>query len=613
MIVINTEDSAQLRGFRSKQLSAEFLLSQIPENGARVPLIKGVVGVGKSTALDDIIDTALKTRRYDLIVVLAPTHKIIRERRIVKSNPGGLAYRHLQKRPAEQCGEFRNRRWEHFEDNNMSLLAKHVICKECPDYGGCPWPTQVSSDLKGVQVIFAPQAYLNVMSNFIQHITRSSGAKQVLLVLDEIDFSRVTFRKSIGAKSIHQHIEILNLVPVRSDEVFRKEILETITQLKMILDSKGIGVNIDPDKFYAHTGLALEVQRIGWERFGENYSYIGFELEQLAYSPVKSRVFTPDGSVSFSSVPSLGCHVIIFSATAIPKLLAHRLDREIIPVFHDHIFEHNDTTWYNIVSNMGMAKYFPGNKSRILDAFAKLIIRRIKGGKKVLLICKKDQRDTCIEMLNANFKLLRAKKLSVTVAEDWIKMPEKSRKNAIPLLHYGVIGINDFETFDCAFCLMGYYLPNGFISDYFQEMYQDNNRMPITIETIDKAPYRVVCPEKEQDVIYKDYLMLGQEVLAQEEIGAVIQAVGRTRPFTNKREIILFQCGIIPGVRNIKTFFTLEEFRIFFEITSVRQASVDNKYNRIQKLRGRGCTQRETSKITRLSLRTVKRYWKNTG
>lgn len=610
---INTEDRDQLQNFRTEELSAENLLSMIPTDGLAILLAIVSVGLGKSTTVDALIERANTTGLYDLVVVMAPTHNILRERKLLNKNPNNIVYKHLQRRPAELCGKSRNSKWEHFERNQMSLFAKQDICTKCPKLKKCSWQTQIGENLKDVKVIFAPQAYLNVTPNFIEHIKRSSGATKVLLILDEIDFSRVPFRKRISTTDIERHIEILKSMLPNSEDEAPTAIHETIEQLHMILNSRGKSTPIDPKKLQIHKAAALEVQKRGWETFREDFTYIGYNLEQLAFSPAKSRQFSTDGSVSFSTPPRLGDHVMVFSGTAVPGLLAHRLDREVIPVFHDYVFEHKDTRWYNLASSMGMSRYFNGNKDRILDAFSQLIVKRVNEKKKVLLICKKDQCTTCIEKLTENFKSLNAKKLSVVSAEDWIKLPAKKRKNVIPLLHYGIIGVNDFEQFDCAFCLMGYYLPNTFISDYFQEMHPESNRLPITIQTQANTPYRIVRPENYQDSIYTDYLKLGQQVLAQEEIGTVIQAVGRVRPFTHNREVILFQCGRIPGVRSIKTFTTLEEFRRYFGISNRRQVAMNNSHDIVQKLKEKGFTQEKVTHKTGLSRKTVQRHWKKAG
>lgn len=608
MNVIHTDNTQELADFRANELSADRLLNLIP-NAQRALHVNPTVGIGKSTAIDNLIDKAITSGRYDLVVVLAPTHGILKERRLLKHRNSAIKYKYLKKRPSQMCGKTRDSKWKIFEQHHMSLLAKQELCQECPKLKKCFWPKQISMDVKGIGVIFAPQAYMNIMPTFIRHLQHMSGAERVLVIMDEIDFSRNPIRKHITSANIQNHISILKAILADAKEEDRHKHAKTIAQLEQLLNSKGRTVRIDPKSLTVPIGLSLEIQKRGWDAFGEDFYYIGFDLEMCGYSSGKSRQFDPDGSVSFSALPWLGKETIIFSGTACVELLAYRLGRDIVQAFPGYVFQHRQTTWYNLVSSSGMAKYFTRHVSRLLDFFAHLSLKRHSEGKRVLLICKKDYRDRCIEKLNARLRKLSKNKLSVVTADAWIKASPSKRRTLIPLLHYGIIGVNDFEDFDCAYCIMGYYLPNNYISDYFQEPNPAKRQLSISIQTSVNPPYRIVLPEHPGDAIYREYLNLGQQVISQEEVGAVIQAVGRVRPFTNAREIITIQCGVFNNVRGVETVTTLEELRSRLSIQSSRQLNTAEISHRVQSLQEQGYTQKEISQQTGLSRRTVQRHW----
>lgn len=254
-----------------------------------------------------------------------------------------------------------------------------------------------------------------------------------------------------------------------------------------------------------------------------------------------------------------------------------------------------------------MSSYFRHNAEQIIYIFAYLIVLRTNQGKRALLICKKTHRDTCITQINALFCRLGYPELHALNAQDWIEASEDVRKKATPVLHYGIIGVNDFADFDCAYCLMGYYLPTHVVSDYFQEFAPYISTHPPSLSHHQNTPYRVVEPVNPRDAIYTDYLSLGQQVLQQEELGAVMQTVGRVRPFTKPREIITFQCGLIPGVVYDQEFTSLEDVRRYFGIKTARTMADMDRYTQVQSLKAQGYTQRDISSVLNISRSTVQR------
>ena len=52
------------------------------------------------------------------------------------------------------------------------------------------------------------------------------------------------------------------------------------------------------------------------------------------------------------------------------------------------------------------------------------------------------------------------------------------------LISYGMNGINDFEHFDCAFCLNGYYINEHVLGRCLQDVVRVDLRLGLKIETV---------------------------------------------------------------------------------------------------------------------------------
>jgi hypothetical protein len=104
---------------------------------------------------------------------------------------------------------------------------------------------------------------------------------------------------------------------------------------------------------------------------------------------------------------------------------------------------------------------------------------------------------------------------------------------------------------------------------------------------------------------------LAQHALDYNEMGVVIQAVGRVRPFTKPREIITLQCSHLlhSGGGYTQEFTCFEEARQFFKIQSKRVAGRLTRHAEILELKNKGLTQNAVAKDLNINVRTVKRHW----
>jgi len=177
----------------------------------------------------------------------------------------------------------------------------------------------------------------------------------------------------------------------------------------------------------------------------------------------------------------------------------------------------------------------------------------------------------------------------------------------IPIIHYGIIGVNLFEHFDAAYCLNGYYVNEYIVNQCLQDIIPQNWRLQIEIITQGRPKRRIAQVANPRDRIY-DVHQAAPLALEYQELDPVLQAVGRVRPFTRPREIITFQCGQIPGVEYTQEFDLLPEARLFFGISSRQQYKTHKKAEQVAALRAQGLTQSQVAEKLRVSERTVRRY-----
>src|SRR5262249_28990114 len=149
----------------------------------------------------------------------------------------------------------------------------------------------------------------------------------------------------------------------------------------------------------------------------------------------------------------------IFSGSIAPTLARYRLDPDhrdpaLVSPFERYRFVHPATRWFNLNDLAGAAKFFASNAGRILDFFAVKIARNLAEGKRTLLVSKKKFVGLCQGLLREKLEWLGAGRVKI-VTGNW-GQPALDDPHVIPLITYGVAGINLFEDFDAAYCLNSY-------------------------------------------------------------------------------------------------------------------------------------------------------------
>jgi hypothetical protein len=209
-------DSNTLYEFR-EHWTGERILDLIADSGGKL-LVNWSIGIGKSHNIDDLVEAAIETKRYDLVVVLLPTRRVLNERRWIQNPPPNIKIVNLRPRPSQDCGAEVNEQWKVFEQQGMALYGRSVLCDPCPNYQNCFWPDQCGRGLLYAQVVYATQTHLEKNPTFIAQLKLQTNAKSVLVILDEVNFISKSLRRKIKRENMQQFVDILERLISESEK-----------------------------------------------------------------------------------------------------------------------------------------------------------------------------------------------------------------------------------------------------------------------------------------------------------------------------------------------------------------------------------------------------------
>ena len=206
-VLIEFNDLAKFR----EHWTGTRILDLLTDSGGKL-LINWPIGVGKSHNIDDLIEAAVRSGQYDLVVVLLPTRDVLKERRWIKAHPLNINIVNLRPRPKASCGNEADRQWNLFEKQGLGLYGRHLLCRPCPNYQNCFWPGQYGRTLNKAQVIFGTQTHLGRDPTFITQLQLWTRARRVLVILDEANFILKSQGKKIRRQHLTQFISVLERI-----------------------------------------------------------------------------------------------------------------------------------------------------------------------------------------------------------------------------------------------------------------------------------------------------------------------------------------------------------------------------------------------------------------
>ena len=563
--------------------------------------------MGKSHNIDLTIEETVVSERYDLVIALFPTRRIIEERKWVQCPPKGIRLVNLKPRPGHECGADMNRSWQVFEKNGLGALGRIELCGHCLLRSECAWPRQFGKSLAGVRVIFGAQAHLERSPYFLDQLAQWAEAERVLVILDEANFIMKPFQRRIERGQLQVFVDVLDKMKPRRG---RKRHARWRYLCGLLLAAKTSDLRSHEWRFPpVYHDWALAVQSRGYGLYIDTFSFLAFDLVNFGRSPLESRERASNGDILFAAVPAVSMDFIIYSGTAHQEFTSYRLGDGFASPFEDYSFINPETTWFNIASRLGARKYFKKNSDQVLDFFAALVARRLREGKRPLLLAKKCFCAFCARKMEQKLRGLGVE--AQVVINGW-QADLLTNPKVVPLIHYGMIGTNFFQEFDCAYCLTGYYVNEEAINGILQDLLGSDMKIPLQISIEGRPCRRRAGVLNREDRIY-DLHTLAQHALDHQEMDTVLQAVGRVRPYTKSREVITFQCADHPDFAYTREFASLGEARKYFDIPGRRSSQTAALNTQVQGAKNEGLKQREAATLLGVSIRTIKTILESKG
>jgi hypothetical protein len=589
--VIDNEQA--LAEFRATRFSAGALAPAVLAHP--VTLVSAAIGMGKSTLLDDLVDLFRAQGAFDLIVVLVALTANLRERRLLRQpDPAVLC---LRPRPRANCGPL-DAAWRLHERQGTTAFAKEHLCRSCPKFAGCFWPRQYGEALRGAQVVLGTHQHLLVNSRFLVHLRALTGARRVLLLLDEAGALAAPFRVRLAADVLARFIRA-----VRWAHLPPRVRTRWAEQVGLLAQARTADLQAPDWSFPLPAPReALAIQEAGLAE-DPGFRWPGYELYAFARARPERRWRDYHGNIVFVNTPYLANRTVLFSAGMEPAYAARQLGvPEVTAPFRGVRCQHRQSRFYNLCSLLGAAARFRGNHVQILDVFALLILRNVHQGRLTLLVTRKRFKRLCADYLT---RRLAGWGQPVSVGPSDGEPPEQVCPTALPLIHYGVNGVNSFEAYDAAYCLSGFYCDEDDLRRAIADVEDDGLRFPVSIRLAGR-PRRRVAGSFDERFRASDADRIAQLYYHQLETSTVLQAVGRVRFATRPREVITFQCSELPGVQLTREFYTLRELRVHFGLPTGSEHDRLLQQAEARRLRAEGLTTREIAARLGVSERTVR-------
>lgn len=592
-----------LEGFRRESLSPEAILEAIERN-VHV-LFRVAVGVGKSHAIDRLLAHKPLFKRFGLVVYLAPTWAILREREIVRAGHSEHAeFRVMEPRPKERCGPL-DAEWSDLEKRGCSQYARELICKNCVHRQGskvtCEWPDQWRS-LRGRGLIFLPEQHLLTNRFLVPMLLGRTERQGALVIVDEGQVFNASLRVQVAREHVRQLRDVLFELertgrPIEGAEPFLDRLLRARSAHALSGDLSHY------DRVASQIAArSPRIQRAGVQRYGPSFVDVSRSLPQLVRAQ-HPELWLESGAIHFIARPFFGCHVAVFSAHLDRSFLAERLPYgTVASPFEDHRFLHTGSRVFNLQSRLGVDSFFPKNAPSILATFAAAIARNIEAGRTTLLISRKKSKRLCAEGLEKELKRMGVR--AEVRWQDDAELPTTPDPRVIPLIHYGIVGVNDYAEYEAAYCLNGYYVSVQTLRAALQEI--DPSYLDIRLE-IESGPTRVRRAVARRATPYSKLLEFqANQFLRRLEIDPVIQAMGRVRFLTRPREVVLFQMADLSDeLPRCESVSTLELLRQRMGLGRPQARRVAAQASELSRLRSEGLSVLEAAREVGVSVRTA--------
>lgn len=552
----------QLQQYRNAYLTPSALLAWLAAKDRRKGLLAGMTGLGKSTAVRNLLADPRLYEHFDQVVCMVDQNRVLAEyesdlrHRLPASIAEQLVV--LRARPATRCGA-RNEEWATFEKARCGALGRSHLCSGCDDRGACPWPEQGDpSRLRDARLVLGVQEFLRVHPTLLE---ARDGVRKLVIIEEPRDVTGSTtaridqrvleaFRRAIA--------DVASMVVVDDDRRALDGLVRCIEHLRSRADlsrlprTPGLGPHLVAR--IEETGF-----RIAPGRFHNALPYL--HTLQRHYP----RWYDERRNACFRDTLPLKPHTVLISTAGSPAQLVRQKmalpDLEI--VLDQPTPVHPGTHYVNLRSFAGARNRFPGNKKRLLDFAAEVAARALTEGKRVLLVSCKEFEDDCRQEMASRLAAITGATVPIYMASGPDEVVADDVR--VALIHYGMTGANTFGDFDVCICLNSYYAPPQAVADHLSDVLPNGMVADVRVDVDGQGDRRVVADSDSLAV-----QELAQDIFYQVEALAVLQAIGRCRPNTRRRTVFLMHCGDLRLGRE-EVVHTLDDARRVFGLTNPRK------------------------------------------
>ncbi len=544
--------------YRAKYFQPEDLARFFSKNPSGKACFCPDVGVGKTHLI--IKSTPILQLQFPQIFIATSQHQIKSE---IATKLARYGVQTEPQRDKELCGK-REKDWERIHQLGISLIGKKVICGECDKQEVCPWFRFKREE--------SPVTVLTQDSLFKQADDIPPSA---LIMLDETKF----LERPLENKIDHQDI---------------------------LLFSKAIPAGRDFDWLYTATQQMLERKAPApleglskenlWRLFGALYHKGVKNILPIIMNYADGAPVALDKRIYYLERHFQHNAILVLGAGADKNLLEHYFNSQVTDLTPVEKYRDPGTKIYCIASSSASPNNLRKRASARDSVFSfvrKKIWANRSSNKRTLLVAKREL-IPLIQKALPNYISQNDKIEIVHVEANNLKKSSFDGLTKVPIINYGVEGVNLFEEFECVICVSGFYIPEKAISERLKKLGVGQD-IEVTIPRCDADHPRRVFTSPETH--------LAMAILNSLERDRIYQAVGRVRFWTKPREVIVTGFQDFEGVD--KKFRSFKEAAEFFKF-SKRQ----NTKRRCLELRQQGLTLQQISTEVGRTVRTVSRHLK---
>lgn len=543
---------------RSLYFAPENLVSFFSRNSQGAAFNNAAPGEGKTHQIVGALPQLLTL--YDRVILATSLHANVRELYSRLS-----AYRPLVRvrRDPVLCGSL-NSDWEELRKLELTPLGRKYVCTRCANRDECSWfKADKQTKCGGLWII---------THDYLRTFSKELSSKD-LVILDEQKFLQFDIQQEIPIQSLCRYLEILQRVD---------GLVELKKSAQSILNQhKGLPVGrVDPHEYRLLQESLYATRTTDYTRFIRGFTKL-----------LNAPIFLGE-SVWFSDriIPSyVPLYVAGYGADG--DLLSHFFSRSFKDLSPPSSFRHEHCKVYALRTSSASHSFFRRSESArkgILEFALSIAARNSSLGKRTLFVSKKKLmglilRDYRSFLPNGSQIYLVPITTPPLVAPDGIR--------DIPLVSYGLEGINCFERFDSVVCLNSYNLSVEDVSDAMGKLGLGRNW---SFEFDRDRNLLTNAPEDKARIFraYFNYL----------ELNKILQTVGRIRPWGKPSEVFFSGYQQFPeGV----VFSTVADAKRAFGFDRSTQLAAQCKC-----LRRAGYRRAEIAEKLGVSVRTVSRFWK---